>query len=350
MLGVLKIVEVGLESAPQTVLQLSLLTADMANWHRPELLISLLISVAASAILGADAEISMNAPDEFVYWRKPYSGYLPASGPERRRLLGLLVCFTGTYLAMSASSIAAAGSWALWVVLAMFCVYVLLTAVSGTFIFRGAFPKGQVTLFTAVISLICRGAYFVLFVMCTSPNSRHPFLIGGPHHAASIVIGTFGLALTVILSTLGWEMKAWYCAIDSSGCSPAVLLVLRVCVPSFVLALVALVGFIRAVDPRYRWSFFWPDTLLKDHRRCWQAQPDDADGDARRAKRVRHHADHMSGVVAAWLDRRKSAWAETRPEWLTEEWWAKVPKACRGTVTAADLGLKEATTLDELGC
>jgi hypothetical protein len=191
---------------------------------------------------------------------------------------------------------------------------------------------------------------FMGLLMCFSPTGRHPHIFGGPQHAACVVLGTIGLALTVILTTVGGDTKEWHCAIDSSGCSPVALLVLRVCVPSFVLALAALISFIRAVDPRYRWSFYWPDTLLQDHRRNWQAQPDDADGDARRAKRVRYYVDHMSDLVSVWIDRRKGTWSETRPEWLTEEWWAKVPSACRGTVTATDLGLKEATVLGELEC
>jgi hypothetical protein len=78
----------------------------------------------------------------------------------------------------------------------------------------------------------------------------------------------------------------------------------------------------------------------------------DAHGDASRAKRVHHYADHMTDLVSAWLDQRKDTWAETRPEWLTEEWWAKVPHACRGTVTAVDLGLKleESAALGKLEC
>jgi hypothetical protein len=174
--------------------------------------------------------------------------------------------------------------------------------------------------------------------------------VGLSQYAAGIVTGSFGVALAVILTTLDWDMQAWYCAVDSSGCSPAVLLVIRVCVPSFVLALAALISFIWALGPRHLRSFYWTDTLQKDRRRCWQAQPDDADGDARRAKRAPHHADYMSDLVAAWLDRRKEIWAETRPEWLTEEWWSKIPTACRGTLTAADLGLKDASILGELEC
>jgi hypothetical protein len=349
-LSMLKIVEVSFESAPQTVLQLSLLMVDMSNWHRPELIISLLISVVASAILAADAEADMDAPDENTLWMQPYHGYLPDSGPQRQRLLCLLVCFISTYLAMVASSIAAAGSWALWVVLIIFCLHLMHTAAFGTFISRFLFPKGQVSWTSVVGSVAIRIGHFISFFMCPFPATRHPYLVGGPQQAAFIVIGSFGLTLTVIFSTLGLDMKAWYCAVDSIGCSPAALLVIRVSVPGFVLALAALTGFIWAVGPRYRWSFYWSDTLQKDRRRCWQAQPDDADGDARRAKRARHHAGYMSDLVAAWLDRRKGAWAETPPEWLTLEWWAKVPQACRGIVTAADLGLKEPATLGELEC
>jgi len=304
----------------------------------------------ASAILIVDAEISVSAPDEINLWRKPYTGYLPASGPQRRWLLCLLMCFTGPYLAMSASSIAAASSWAMWVVLAMFCVHVVQTAASGTFVARFVSPNGQASLSSVTASFVSRAAMFMIWLMCPAPASRHPLFIGGPQYAAGIVTGSFGLALTVILTTLGWDMQAWSCAIDSNGCSPAELLVIRVCVPSFVLALAALIGFIRAVNPQYRWSFYWPDTLSKDHQRCWQAQPDDADGDARRAKRVRYFVDHMADVVAAWLDRRKGTWTETQPEWLTEEWWAKVPKVCRGTLSATDLGLKKAATLGEFEC
>jgi len=348
VLAALKAFEVIVESLPHSVLQLSLLTLDMANWSRPELIISLLISVAASAILTVDAEVAFNSSEENRAWFAPYFGYLPTSGPRRLRLLCLMVCFNAMYLAMSVGSVAAAGSWALWVVLALFCMHLVLIAHANTFVTRLLFPKGEISLRSVATSSLFQCVFFLNFFACPCPTLRQPESIGGPQNASRVLMSSFGLAFTVILATLGCDPRAWYCAIDSSGCSPEALLVLRVCVPGFVLAIAALISFIRVVEPRYRWTFCESDTLQENNQRCWEAQPDDAEGDARRAKRAHHHDGHMSDLVAAWVDRRKDVWTETRPDWLTHEWWLKIPKARRGTVTKEDLqdlGLR----LKELG-
>jgi len=129
--------------------------------------------------------------------------------------------------------------------------------------------------------------------------------------------------------------------------------VLRVCLPAFVIGLAALIGFVHAVDPHYRWTFYQSDTVRDFERRNWEAQPDDVAGDAQRATRVLKKGfrgtAYAADLIASWLKRRKDVWVETVPEWLTDEWWAALPLECRGMVTAAELGLSKEDA-DQLEC
>ena len=105
VLAALKVVEVALESLPEIVLQFMLLV-DTGDWGSQLLRISLPISIAAAAILVADAESSFNADR---YARRAYAhyyGYLPMQGMRRHLLLGLTILFLGSYLVLSALTLA----------------------------------------------------------------------------------------------------------------------------------------------------------------------------------------------------------------------------------------------------
>jgi hypothetical protein len=347
MLGIFKGAEVLFESLPETILQLSLLTVDPINWTRPELIVSLAVSIIAAAILIVDAEKGINGVQETRDWYEPYFGYLPAQGPQRWRVLCCLTLFEAAYLPMFASCIIAASSWVPWVLIASLCVHFLHLHWSGSL-----FVATYGTMFLSIMSQA-----FVFFGLsaCPLPVFRDP-IWSGPQHYARVVLSTFGIVFATVISVLSSEPRASDCLTTSSGCSATALMVARVTLPTFIIALTALTGFMYVIGPQYRWTFYWPDDRRKLHRRNWEHQHDDAVGDARRALRMMEDPAnlqrHAPDLVAVWLMRRKHVWVSTQPEWLTEAWWAKVPAECRGDMMAVELGLQAppAAVAADLSC
>jgi hypothetical protein len=83
-------------------------------------MVSLSISIAATALLMVEAEVGSNSIRRDRREYPEYLGYLPLQGARRRVLLCAMVIFTGAYLVLAAGSIAVATTLLpTWVVLAV---------------------------------------------------------------------------------------------------------------------------------------------------------------------------------------------------------------------------------------
>jgi hypothetical protein len=158
MLASLKAIEVVLETLPELVLQISLLTSSVDSWSSPTLLVSTWVSIIVASVLIIAAEKDSNGVPDVRRRNLDYFGYLPTSGRHRYQMLFVMTFFAGSFLVMAASTVAVAlwifPPWTVAVVLAADCgLHQLMRAIAGEWWVVGdASRSGAALLFTNALT------------------------------------------------------------------------------------------------------------------------------------------------------------------------------------------------------
>jgi hypothetical protein len=358
----MKLIETIFEVLPNTVIQVGLMHATaFEDWTLLQW-ISLVSSLLMAAGLLVDAEFAYTTSAGVRRIDPEVTNYLPLGGWRRLVILAHFAIFLVGYLFFATASAVVAYHTAPWLVVAVLTadlgLHHLLRAASGDYwvcstcaccLMRGCHSDACVWLSDAcvwlsgarewqvigfitekhtasifIFDIIMNTMFWAHFHACPTLRCRGPNLLGGPQHCARITL--LSLLEGGVFVGLALHSSARREARDSSA------LLSSACVVAGALSIVALAGFLLALE-RSQVSTFWRhDTRRKRALRIWTEGRRDPNGDidcGRSMFLVAYPAQsrcYLSEQALEWLVNGRAAWDADPPNWYTPEWRAKLPQ------------------------
>jgi hypothetical protein len=288
--------EVLFETFPELILQLTLLLNEPSGWSSPVLLISLVVSIVAAAVMIVDAESGTNSVAQTRRVFHEYFCYLPLRGTRRYVLLLTMTFFTGGYLVLATSTVSVAARLfplsAVLIVLAFDCaVYHILRMAAGEWwVFSDSVRKGMGAW---VMDFLFNTIMWIIWHVCPIWTLRDPNWTGPPVMAWTIacsLIEYAGIICTVLLFPLA---------------HPAIVqtrtMVRIICLPALCVALMSLTAFFVAMEKQYRHTFYARDSRYTMHGRHWAEAEGRPTADEERAGIAVARMSCVGDLASAWM-------------------------------------------------